>query len=184
MEEKNQSDSEKWKELLKNSPFVDSNISHEDFATGIKNGTIKVEFDIKDLDVYSICPWKKQRILGIMHIVCFLITPILVILFSIIYSNWWLLFGLPIWYIGTIITHHSGYKISAYILIIAIGGWFAIGFHFQNYFTFFPLTFVFSQMFAGIEHEYDKMFLTQVLVENSKKFNENRNKIILIRKPK
>lgn len=184
MEEKKIPDSEKWKELLKNSPFVDKNISHENFVNGIKKGTIKIEFNIKDIDVYSICEWKKQKILGIIHLICFLITPVLIILFSIIYSNWWLLLGLPIWYLATIITHHSGYKISAFILIIAIGGWFAVGFHFQSYLTFFSLTFIFSQMFAGIESEYDKMFLTQVLVEDSKKFDENRNKIILIRKSK
>lgn len=185
MDPNKNTEDEKLLEFLKaNSPFVDKNISHEDFSTGIKNGSLTIEYDIKDVDVYAVCSRKRKNSLGLIHIICFLLPFLLVILFSIVYSNWWLLIGILISYIAIILTHHVGYKPSVYVLLLTIGSWFARGFHFQDYFTFFPLTFVFSQMITSIEKEYDDTYLKEELVESPILFYELLDKITIIRKLK
>jgi hypothetical protein len=180
--EVNEAEVQRMKEYLKNnSPFVSNNISHEEFVNGIKSGDLKITFNFEDIDATALCTGKKKTILSIIHILGLFLPPAFIIIFSIINLNWWLLIAIPIWYVATIITIKSGYKFSIYILLLTIGGWFARGFHFQDYFTFFPLTFIISQLLAEIEKEYDFMFITDVLVDSSRLFYVYKDKITILR---
>ena len=174
---------QRMKEYLKNnSPFVSNNISHEEFVKGIKNGDLEITFNFEDIDAIELCAGKKKTILSIVHLLIDFLPPVFIIIFSIITFNWWLLIAIPIWYLATIIAIKFGYKFSIYILLLTIGGWFARGFHFQDYFTFFPMTFIISQLLTEIEKEYDLMFVKDAIVNSSRLFYEYKNKITIIRK--
>jgi|ERR1035437_2424307 hypothetical protein len=167
--------------LQKNSPFVNNNISHEDFIKEIKSGNLKIAFNIEDIDTYELCSRRRKNILGIIQVMGMFAIPVFIIIFSIINANLWLLIAAPISYIAVIIDHQFGQKLSIFVLLITIGGWFAEGFHFQDYYTFFPLTFIVSTLLTEIVKEYEIMFLTDTLIENSQVFYENKNKITFLR---
>ena len=52
---------------------------------------------------------------------------------------------------------------------------------FQDYYTFFPLTFIVSTLLTEIVKEYEIMVLTDTLIENSQLFYENKDKITFLR---
>lgn len=171
-----------WNEFLSKSPFVSRDISHGEFADGILNGNFDIDFTLKDIDVPALCTRKKKTSLGLIHIICFLAPFLFVIIFSVIYSSWWLLFGLLVAYVAIILTHSNGYNISIYLLILAIGWWIAGGFHFSDYFTFFSLTFILSQLLTSIEKEYDKIYLKDALVRDPELFYATVDKLTIHRK--
>jgi len=168
-------------DLLKSSPFVGKDISHEDFVYGIKNNSFTIDYEFKEINVYELCSSKKKNSLAVIHIVCSILPSLLSVIFSIIYSNWWLLLGVGVSYLGIIFTHSFGYKLSAYVLVVLIGIWITKGFHFSSLITFLPLIFVLSQMLTGIENEYDKMYLIDALVKSPRLFYEYVDKITILK---
>ena len=184
---KNQADSEaneKLAEFIKiNSPFVDKNISHENFIAGIKSRDFKV--NVVE-DAYELCARKDKNVLAIIKMICFLIPPICVIVFSIYFNNWWLLLGIISWYLATIITHQYGYRFLVLVILISIGYWIKQGFHVQDYFTFFSLTFIITAILSAIEAEYEIIFATNSLVNDKMLFRKalDENKIVIERKTK
>ena len=148
--------------LKKNSPFVDKNITHEDFVVGIKNGSFTIDYNMKDIDVYAVCSRKRKNSLGIIQIICFLLPSLLVILFSIVYSNWWLLIGILVSYIGIISAHAFGYKPSVYLLLITIGGWFARGFIFKIISLFSRNFYLFPNSYFNRKNSMTKSILRSI----------------------
>ena len=163
---------------IQNSLLADSTLSHDDFVRGIKNGSLEIAFTIKDLDVYSLCSKNQKNILGIIINICFFLPLILIIALAIYYLNWWLLIGLPLWYLATVLTHFNiGYFLTSIAIFIVIYNWINIGFHLFHYSTFFPLVFIFSHLLTVIEMKYSKAVLIKLLVENPILFNESKEKI-------
>jgi hypothetical protein len=184
--EVNETEIQRMKEYLKNnSPFVSNNISHEEFVKGIKNGDLGILFNFEDFDATDLCTGRKMTILSIIHIIFDFLPPVFIIIFSLINLNWWLLIAIPIWYVATILaTYTSAHKLSILLLLFTAGNWFARGFHFQDYFTFFPLAFIIPQLLMYIEKDYDIMFVTDALVDDSQLFYEYKDKITISHKTK
>lgn len=160
--------------------LAEENISHIEFVEGIKSKKIKIEYNFEDLDVYAICSGNDKTILGLIHGISLFIIPLLIIIYSIIINNYWLLIGIIISYIATVLTYKSGYKISIFLLLFLIGNWLRVGFHFQNLFTFYSLTFIISQLKEMIVKEYDNIFLVNTLVKDSSSFYEIQDKIAIV----
>lgn len=167
--------------LKKESPFVDKNISHDEFVEGIKSRNFKV--NVVD-DAYELCTRKNKDVLAKIKMICFLTPPLFTIVFTLATQHWWYLIGIVIWYLATIIAHQYGYKVLLFVLLLSIGYWFKQGFHFQDYFTFFSLTFILTTFLSAIEKEYETMFATNSLVDDKTLFREavDQNKIVVERK--
>ncbi|MEI6821395.1 MAG: hypothetical protein WCL51_05640 [Bacteroidota bacterium] len=165
-----------------NTPFINKKISHGEFVKGIKNRQIFIVFNIKDIDAYKLSLPKRRIIIAIIHLIGFLLLPLLIIIASITFQNWWLLIGIVIGYIASVMAHHSYSKFAILIFLFTIGGWFARGIHLQDYFTFFPLIYIISSIITDIQKEYDNIYVTESFVENARTFYENVNKVEIVNK--
>jgi hypothetical protein len=173
-------------QMQNESPFAGKDLSHADFVAGIQSGVFKVIVTDIVGDGYNLCTRKNKTILFFIKMVCFLFPPLFIIPFSIITRNWWLFFGIAVWYLSFGVIRHLGQKMTAFLLFLNCVGWLRWGFHFQNYFTFFSLTFIITSALSAIEREYDVMFATRSLVEDVRLFCEaiEQDKIIIERKIK
>ena len=178
---------DKLTEFLKTeSPFVPNDISHEEFVAGIKSGAFKIIITDALGDADDLCTRKNKNALLIIKMICFLSPPLLIVAFSIVAHNWWFLFGIVVQYLTFGAIHYLGEKTVVYLLLVNIGYWFVQGFYFQDYFTFFSLTFIITAILWAIEKEYDIIFATRSIVNDPGLFRKAlaQNKIIIERKTK
>ena len=88
-------------------------------------------------------------------------------------QNWWLLIGIVVSFIGTIIAAQlaeGAYSLAAILLIFLGISWFRCGVH--NYYTFFPLCALCGLIFFMMADEAEKEFALQSLVKNPDVFED------------
>lgn len=159
-----------------------NDFSHSEFVNGINSGMLKVVYDLQ-VNFYEICPPRTKNALAIIHILCNAIPMIAVIVFAIVCHNWWYLIGLVIGYFAVLFAQTSGNKLTVYLLLFSIGWWFFNGFHIKDYFTFFVLVFMISQVLQLIEVEYDVMFVKNGMIESEEYYNRVRKIVTILKHP-
>jgi len=167
---------------ISNVPYVSNDISHELFVEGVKKKLIKIQFSIKDIDAYKLCLIKRKITIFTIHMICVWLPPILIMFFSFVYSNWWLLIGIILWEVAKNRAHNKDSKIAILLFLATIATWFERGFHLQDYFIFFPLTYILSYLFILIYNVCDTIYVTESFVESPRTYYENVDKILLINK--
>ena len=144
------------------------NITHSDFVAGMENKTIG----------YKVMFGKPSQMLTgarktIFHIIVmfYLVVPfILIPIWAYIEHNWWLLIGIIVSLIATIMAATQIYfpqkqtSIGGYIGFICMLCWIFLGIH--NYYTFFSLCALWGFMFYCIADNVESEYLTQLLLDD------------------
>lgn len=100
---------------------------------------------------------KFKRISLIIFGIYFILTIILVPLFSYLFDNYWLLFGIIFSYLGTIVKNAKIGKVFLVITILVIIFWFEAGFDFSDKVTFFWFSFLFGSICQSFRKVYDEL---------------------------
>lgn len=98
-----------------------------------------------------------KRISLIIFSIYFISTIILIPLFSYLFDNYWLLFGIIFSYLGTIVKNNQIGKGFFIIIIIIIIYWFENGFDFSDQVTFFWFSFLFGSICQSFRKVYDEL---------------------------
>lgn len=167
-------------------------ITHEEFATGVKNGTMG--FKVMQGEANDLIRGFRK---GLFNFVVFLyfVAPFIVIpILSYTTNNWWLLFGIGFSHIFTRFsawegsTHPNKWraKIIYYVLPFCIGYWIFRGFHFFDYVTFYYFSSLWGHLFFQMAESMQKEYAMQMLVENPAIFKAavESSKIMIIYKDK
>jgi hypothetical protein len=138
-----------------------SKISHAEFVEGIKNKTL----------VYSILGEPAHLLTGRYErmfkafVLFYLVSPVFIVpVFSIAYSNIWLLFGISLTYVGAILSKWNNYfpvYLSVYFVAEAVTG----HFHIKDIPDFFFLCVIWGCLWVQIaewaQHTYAKIELME-----------------------
>ena len=81
---------------------------------------------------------------SIIYIVFFTLTIILIPIFSFLFDNYWLLFGIVFSFLGTIVKNAKIGKVFLLITIAIIIYWIEAGFDFSDQVTFYWFSFLFG----------------------------------------
>ena len=100
---------------------------------------------------------KFKHIATIIFMVFFVLTIILIPMFSFLFDNYWLLFGIAFSFLGYIVKDLKPEKIFFVITIAIIIYWFKSGFHFSDPLTFFWFSFLFGSIFKAFVIGYDDL---------------------------
>lgn len=98
-----------------------------------------------------------KRISLIIFSIYFISTIILVPLFSYLFDNYWLLFGIIFSYLGTIVKNNQIGKGFFIIIIMIIIYWLVNGFDFSDQVTFFWFSFLFGSICQSFRKVYDEL---------------------------
>jgi hypothetical protein len=107
----------------------------------------------KDLETAG----KFKRISLIIFGIYFISTIILVPLFSYLFDNYWLLFGIIFSYLGTIVKNNQIGKGFFLIIIVIIIYWIENGFDFSDQVTFYWFSFLFGSICQSFRKVYDEL---------------------------
>lgn len=177
-------------QLLSSIKTANEGITHGDFVTGVKNGTMgfKVMFDEPNKLLYG-----SRKTMFNFFVMLYMIVPVILIpILSYRADNWRLLFGIVFCYLFTFFAtwgnnKHTGKWMSNliyYFLIFCIVYWIRKGFHFYDYATFFFFCSLWSTFFFKVADQAQFDYALQVLTENEQLFNLaiDKNQIMIIYK--
>lgn len=169
---------------------TDKTITHDEFVSGLADGTLQFGF-LGEPHVLL-----KGFRLWYFNALClsYQVFPLIAIpLFAWREDNWWLLIGIVFamfgWFRGA---HHAirtsiddlgKDSVAAFLVIACVLSWLVYGF--RNYWTFFPLCTVWTFMFFSLAEYAQRDFERAVLKENPELFDKALNSgLIVVRSSK
>lgn len=164
---------------------ANQNINHADFVNGMQNKTIA--FKVMVGEPYQIITGARKTTVGILALFDSVVPFILIPIWAYIEHNWWLLIGIIVSLIATIMAARRIYfpqkqtASGGFIGFICMLCWIFLGIH--NYYTFFSLCALWGFMFFCIVDNVQREYLTQQLLESPDFFDDaiEQHKIMIVR---
>ncbi|MEI6124904.1 MAG: hypothetical protein WCQ95_14910 [Bacteroidota bacterium] len=179
-----------YESLIPDIQEANKDITHEEFAAGVENGTMG--FKVMIGEPSSIVRGFRKVIFNFLVFLYmagpFIIVPIL----CYVADNWWLLFGIGFSHLFTRFSawdgaNHPGKwkgKIIYFVVPFIIAYWIFKGFHFFDYVTFFYFCSLWGHLLFQMAESAQNAYATQMLVERPDIFYEAvaNSKIMIIHK--
>ncbi len=153
---------------------ANKNITHADFVAGILNGTMG--FQCMFCGPFHFIRGVRRTIFSIFVFLYTIAPAIFVTLWAWHENNWWLLAGIVVSAVGTLLAaqlvrnQDKQNSIAGWFLVAFIGSWFEFGIH--NYFTFFAMCGSWGMMFFMIAENAQKEYAIQSFIEHPEVFED------------
>jgi hypothetical protein len=128
-------------------------IDHKEFVDGLKSNKLFYTFVGEPASILI----KRQRATFNVLVVMYIVAPlVLVPFFCYHFNNWWLLFGIPFSYVGSV---SGAWKIHipAYLMLYFIGEAIAGHWHFKDYDDFFYICLLWGYLWFRYANEYQRI---------------------------
>lgn len=170
---------DEMKEMI-SKPFARAkSMTHQEFKEQVKAGKIKFEVMVKNK--YKVLE-KSHRIIFFIYVSLYLVLPIIAVpFFAWHYGNWNLLWGLLISALASALNKKISLLLLAYTVYCLIG-WFRVGFHFEDPFTFYAVCAWWGAWWFLIADAAEEQFFKEAVLTNEDIFDSyaDQNLILIV----
>ncbi len=170
------------KEIMSKGFDLAKSTPHDLFVDGVKNKVLN--FEILADNKYKLLN-KSHKIAFSIYVAMYMFVPIILIsILSYVRGNWYILIGIGVCYLGSILGARAP-KVPILLTLAGLGWWAASGFHMKSYPMFFLVCMWWGSMWYLIANGAETEYLNQDILTNPGLYNAlvERDLLYLVIKP-